>query len=41
MSSPTPSNAPHGDPDDIIYPQVITFLLVHAACFAALWTGVT
>ncbi|MET0527020.1 MAG: acyl-CoA desaturase, partial [Microvirga sp.] len=44
MSSPTPSNAPHDDHvdhDDIVYPQVIPFLLVHAACFAALWTGVT
>src|SRR4051812_25422680 len=44
MSSPTPSDAPHHDHvdhDDIVYPQVIPFLLVHAACFAALWTGVT
>jgi stearoyl-CoA desaturase (Delta-9 desaturase) len=43
MSSATPSTQPHGDHDhdDIVYPQVIPFLLVHAACFAALWTGVT
>jgi stearoyl-CoA desaturase (Delta-9 desaturase) len=27
--------------DDIIYPSVLPFLLVHAACFAALLTGVT
>ncbi len=27
--------------DDIIYPQVIPFLLVHAGCFAAIWSGVT
>lgn len=27
--------------DDIIYPQTVPFLLVHAACFAAIWTGVT
>jgi len=27
--------------DDIIYPATIPFLLVHAACFAAIWTGVT
>src|SRR5215217_2312460 len=41
MSSPTPSDAPHQDHDDIVYPQVIPFLLAHVACFAALWTGVT
>ncbi|MBA1154635.1 acyl-CoA desaturase [Microvirga mediterraneensis] len=44
MSSPRPSKTPHHDHhdhDDIIYPQVIPFLLVHAVCFAALWTGVT
>ncbi|MGH6918511.1 MAG: GNAT family N-acetyltransferase, partial [Geminicoccaceae bacterium] len=27
--------------DDIIYPSAIPFLLVHLACFAAIWTGVT
>jgi len=27
--------------DDIIYPAAIPFLLVHLACFAAIWTGVT
>ncbi|MEM7025890.1 MAG: acyl-CoA desaturase [Pseudomonadota bacterium] len=27
--------------DDIVYPATIPFLLVHLACFAALWTGVT
>jgi stearoyl-CoA desaturase (delta-9 desaturase) len=43
MSSPT-SSTPHDkhhEHDDIIYPKVIPFLLVHAACVAALWTGVT
>ena len=31
-----------GDPsDDIAYPSGIAFLLVHLACFAAFWTGVT
>ena len=29
------------DLDDIIYPSVIPFVLVHLACFAAIWTGVT
>ena len=27
--------------DDIIYPPSIPFVLVHLACFAAIWTGVT
>ncbi len=27
--------------DDIIYPACTPFLLVHLACFAAIWTGVT
>jgi stearoyl-CoA desaturase (Delta-9 desaturase) len=27
--------------DDIIYPSAIPFLLVHVACIAAFWTGVT
>jgi len=27
--------------DDIIYPATIPFVLVHLACFAAIWTGVT
>jgi stearoyl-CoA desaturase (Delta-9 desaturase) len=43
--SQTTTSAPagdgHDDHDDIIYPSVIPFLLAHAACFAAFWTGVT
>ena len=27
--------------DDIIYPSAIPFVLVHLACFAAIWSGVT
>jgi stearoyl-CoA desaturase (Delta-9 desaturase) len=27
--------------DDFLYPATVPFLLVHAVCFAALWTGVT
>jgi stearoyl-CoA desaturase (Delta-9 desaturase) len=27
--------------DDIIYPSAIPFVLIHLACFAAIWTGVT
>jgi stearoyl-CoA desaturase (Delta-9 desaturase) len=29
------------DHDDIIYPGTIPFILVHLACVAAIWTGVT
>ena len=34
---------PHADEfhEDIIYPENTPFILVHLACFAALWTGVT
>ncbi|MBC7895054.1 MAG: fatty acid desaturase [Cytophagaceae bacterium] len=27
--------------DDIIYPDIVPFVLVHLACLAAIWTGVT
>jgi stearoyl-CoA desaturase (Delta-9 desaturase) len=27
--------------DDIIYPSALPFVLVHAACFAAIWSGIT
>ena len=27
--------------DDIVYPSAIPFVLLHFACFAAIWTGVT
>ena len=26
---------------DIVYPSTIPFIIVHLACFAAIWTGVT
>jgi stearoyl-CoA desaturase (Delta-9 desaturase) len=29
------------DHDDILYPDAIPFVLVHLACLAAIWTGVT
>jgi stearoyl-CoA desaturase (delta-9 desaturase) len=31
------------DPEhsDIVYPQIVTFLLVHAGCVAAIWSGIT
>jgi stearoyl-CoA desaturase (Delta-9 desaturase) len=34
-------NAGGGRHDDIIYPSAIPFVLVHLACLAAIWTGVT
>ena len=33
-----PAAAEH---DDIIYPSVVPFVIVHLICFAAIWTGVT
>ena len=30
-----------GEHDDIVYPSAIPFVLVHLACFGAIWTGVT
>ena len=34
---------PTDDPvtSDIVYPSAIPFVIVHLACFAAIWTGVT
>jgi stearoyl-CoA desaturase (delta-9 desaturase) len=33
---------PHCDEhDDVVYPSAIPFVLVHLACFGAIWTGVT
>jgi stearoyl-CoA desaturase (Delta-9 desaturase) len=37
----TPDTDSAGDHDDIIYPSTIPFILMHVACFAAIWTGVT
>jgi stearoyl-CoA desaturase (delta-9 desaturase) len=36
-----PAAAPADAHSDIIYPSAIPFVLVHLACFAAIWTGVT
>jgi stearoyl-CoA desaturase (delta-9 desaturase) len=35
-----PADARQGE-DDIVYPGTISFVLVHVACFAAIWTGIT
>ena len=36
-----PQHADHHVHDDIVYPQTIPFILVHLACFVAIWTDVT
>ena len=43
MSDPKSSMppAPAVEHDDIMYPSAIPFVLVHLACFAAIWTGIT
>jgi len=33
--------AHHNEHDDIVYPSAIPFVLVHLACFGAIWSGVT
>ncbi len=36
------SGQEHGDEhDDVMYPQVLPFILVHAGCVAAIWSGVS
>jgi stearoyl-CoA desaturase (Delta-9 desaturase) len=30
-----------GEPDDVIYPSLVPFVLVHLSCIAAVWTGIT
>jgi stearoyl-CoA desaturase (delta-9 desaturase) len=37
----TPPTAPIVEHDDIMYPSAVPFVLVHLACVAAFWTGVT
>jgi len=43
VSDPAPSSTelPAVEHDDIMYPSAIPFMLVHFACIAAFWTGVT
>ena len=36
-----PNQANEEHVDDIMYPSAVPFVLVHLACFAAIWTGVT
>jgi len=35
------SDHDHAPQDDIVYPTTVPFILVHLACFGAIWTGVT
>ena len=37
----TTDGAADSSHDDILYPTTIPFILIHVACFAAIWTGVT
>jgi stearoyl-CoA desaturase (delta-9 desaturase) len=41
MSTVPPEIDGESDHDDIVYPSAIPFVLVHLACMAAIWTGVT
>lgn len=36
-----PLEITHDEHDDIVYPSAIPFILVHLACFGAIWSGVT
>jgi len=36
-----PSEISHDEHEDIVYPSAIPFVLVHLACFGAIWSGVT
>src|SRR3979411_2486206 len=40
-SRPQPPIDARDDGDDIVYPSAIPFVLVHLACIAAIWTGIT
>lgn len=31
----------HGEHDDIVYPSAIPFVMIHLACFGAIWSGIT
>lgn len=38
---PNAGESGDADHDDILYPDAIPFVLLHLACFAAIWTGIT
>src|SRR4029077_4430308 len=41
LVNPMLEKAERGHHDDIIYPAIVPFFIVHLVCFAAIWTGVT
>ncbi len=41
MTTIDDSRVPFDEHGDIVYPSAVPFVLVHFACFAAFWTGVT
>jgi stearoyl-CoA desaturase (delta-9 desaturase) len=44
MTSADNTRAPNSAPDDhsdIVYPSAVPFVLVHLACFGAIWSGIT
>ncbi len=41
MTTIEPTYSSAEDHDDIVYPSAVPFVLMHLACFAAIWTGVT
>jgi stearoyl-CoA desaturase (delta-9 desaturase) len=40
-ANPDPAAASDSEPDDIVYPSAIPFILVHLTCIGAIWSGVT
>jgi stearoyl-CoA desaturase (Delta-9 desaturase) len=41
MNEMEPNDEVDGDGDDIIYPAALPFALIHLACIAAIWSGIT
>jgi stearoyl-CoA desaturase (delta-9 desaturase) len=41
MNEMEPNDEVDGDGDDIIYPAALPFVLIHLACIAAIWSGIT
>ena len=38
MTNASDAAVPH---NDIVYPSIIPFVVIHLGCFAAIWTGIT
>ncbi len=41
LVNPMLEKAERGHHDDIVYPSIVPFFIVHLVCFAAIWTGVS